>query len=349
MQRFWRPFVLAAVLNVSAGAATGAAQTVTIRNAPPGSAVDVVLNTATAATGTADASGVSTLTASMKDAIGKAEIDANVFVDLCESKRRVLIVEIGAPTVPPDAGCERRQISGLYWVRPINTVVVNLAGSHPTLLLIKGSYGVPVPGPDGTDAVAAQGRQSWRPSPTGLVLSGGAGLSSFRDASAIACGSVQPCTGDDSGLAYTAGVTYWIARFLGVEGTYVKPKNMTASGGDTFKFDSTLDADVWTLAGIAGAPIGPVRLYGKAGVNYHQATSTTNETINSATQTFAFRTKGFGWVFGGGGEGWITSRVAIFGELSLAKLRGDAEGGGEARIDDRVRLLLGGVRIHLGR
>jgi opacity protein-like surface antigen len=348
MQRFWRPFVLAAVLNVSAGAAVAAAQTVTVRNVPPGSAVDVVLNAATVATGTADASGVATLAAPMKDAIGKTEIDANVFVDVCASKRRVLIVEIGGPTVPPDAGCDRRQISGLYWVRPINTVVVNFAGTDPTLLLIKGRYDVPLPGPDGTDAIA-EGRRSWRQSPTGLVLSGGAGLSKFSDARAIACGSVDPCSGDDSGLAYTAGVTYWIARFLGVEGTYVKPKKMTVQGGDSFTFDSTLDADVWTFGGVVGAPIGPARLYGKAGVTYHQATSTTNETINNATQTFAFRTKGFGWLFGGGAEGWITSRVAIFGELGLAKLRGDAEGGGEALIDDRVRLLLGGVRVHIGR
>jgi hypothetical protein len=344
MQRPWRPLVLAAVLNV-AGAAVAAAQTVTIRNAPPGSAVEVVLNTATVATGTVDPSGVATLAAKMKDAIGKTEIDANVFVDVCDSKRRVLIVEVGAPTLPVDAGCDRRQISGLYWVRPINTVVVNLAGADPTLLLIKGSYGVPVPGPDGTDPVA-EGRSSWRPSPTGLVLSGGAGLSAFRDAGDVACGTV--CTANDSGLAYTAGVTYWITRFLGVEGTYLKPKKMTAQGGNTFTFDSTLDADVWTIGGIVGAPIGPVRLYGKGGVNYHQATSTTNQTINNATQTFAFQTKGFGWLFGGGAEGWITSRVAIFGELGLAKLRGDAEGGGEALIDDRLRLLLGGVRVHIG-
>jgi hypothetical protein len=340
--------VLAVALNVSAGAAVAAAQTVMVRNAPPGATVEVVLNAKTAATGTVSDTGVATLTTSMKDIIGKTEIDANVYADLCEGKRRVLIVEVGAPTVPVEAGCDRRQISGLYWVRPVNTVVVNLAGVTPTLLLIKGSYAGPVTAPDGTTPAEA-GPRSWRPSPKGPVLSGSAGLSKFRDALFIACGTVDPCSGDDSGLSYSGGATFWITRYLGVEGTYVKPKNMKASGGDTFKFNSTLDADVWTLAGVVGAPIGPVRLYGKAGVNYHQATSTTDETIDNVTQTIAFRTTGYGWLFGGGGEGWVTSRVAIFGEFNLARLKGPAESGGEAFIDERLRLFMGGIRLHVGR
>jgi hypothetical protein len=340
--------VLAIALDASAGAAVAAAQTVMVRNAPPAATVEVVLNAKTAATGTVSDTGVVTLTTSMKDIIGKTEIDANVYVDVCDGKRRVLIVEVGAPTVPVETGCDRRQISGLYWVRPVNTVVVNLAGVTPTLLLIKGSYGVPVTAPDGTTP-AEEGPRSWRPSPKGPVLSGSAGFSKFRDARLIACGTVDPCSGKDSGLSYSGGATFWITRYLGVEGTYVKPKNMKASGGDTFTFNSTLDADVWTLAGVVGAPIGPVRLYGKAGANYHQATSTTNETIDNVTQTIAFRTTGYGWLFGGGGEGWITSRVAIFGEFNLARLKGPAESGGEAFIDERLRLFMGGIRLHVGR
>jgi hypothetical protein len=307
-----------------------------------------VLNAAPAATGTANDAGVATLTTRMKDLIGKTEIDANVSVDVCDGKRRVLIVEVGAPTLPVEAGCDRRPVSGLYWVRPVNTVVVNLAGVVPTLLLVKGSYGIPVPSADGTTPEDG-GPRSWRPLPQGPILSGSAGLSKFRDALLVACGTASPCSGDDSGLAYSGGATYWITRFVGVEASYLKPKNMTAEGGDTFSFDSTLDADVWTLAGIAGAPIGPVRLYGKAGVNYHQATSTTIQTVGNVSQTIAFRTKGYGWLFGGGLEGWISSRVALFGEFDLASLKGDAEGGGEALIDDRLRLFMGGIRLHIGR
>jgi hypothetical protein len=347
MQRPWRAIVLAVALNATTGAVIATAQTLTVRNAPPGATIDFALNSAVVATGTASEAGLATLSARMKDAIGKEEIDANVFVDVCEGRRRIVVAEVGASTLPLDAGCDRRQVSGLYWIRPVNTVVVNLAGVAPTLLLIKGSYEIPVATADGT-IPELEGMRAWRQAPKGLVLSGGAGLSSFRDAFLVACGSVSPCEGDGSGIAYTGGILYWITGYLGVEGSYVKPKNMTAKGGDPFSFDSTLDSDMWTIAGLVGGPIGPVRLYGKAGVNYHQATSTTIETIGGASQTFAFQTKGYGWVFGGGGEGWITSRVALFGEFNLARLKADAEGGGEAFIDDRVRLILGGIRIRIG-
>ncbi len=347
MQRPWRPMLLAAALHVSVGAGMAAAQTVILRNAPPAVEVEVVLNAATVGTAKADNAGVAILKAPMKEAIGKSEIDANVFVDVCETSRRVLIVEVGAATVPPGAGCARRQISGLYWVRPVNTIVVNLAGAEPTLLLVKGDYEVPVPGPDGT--IDEDGARFRRLAPTGVVLSGAAGVSKFSEALEIACGSATPCSGDDSGIAYTGAVTYWITRFLGVEGGYVKPPRMTAEGGSPFTFDSTLEADMWTVAGVIGAPIGPVRLYGKAGVNYHEADSMTTQTSNNVTQTFAFNTQGWGWLFGGGLEGWVTPRVAIFGEAGLARMKGDAEGGGEAFLDERLRLLVGGIRVHIGR
>lgn len=345
MQIPWRAAAIAVALHATAAAGMAGAQTVIVRNAPPAAAIDVVVNAATVSSGAADPSGVATLPAKMKETIGKTEIDANVFVDVCETRRRVLIVEVGGAMAELEAGCERRQISGLYWVRPVNTIVVNLAGAAPTLLLIKGSYGVPPQTPEGADAVPAH---SWRPVPTGLVASGSAGLSNLRDARVIACGTVASCSGHAGGLAYSGTLSYWITRYLGVEGGYVKPKTMTARGGDSFTFDSELDTDVWTLAALVGVPAGPVRFYGKGGVDYHQATSTTRETIGGASQTFAYETKGYSWTFGGGLEGWVSSRVAIFGEGGISRLKGKAVGGGEALIDDRLRLVLAGLRIHIG-
>jgi hypothetical protein len=349
MQRPWMAIVLAAALNVSAGAAVAAAQTVTVINAPPSSAIDVVMNATPLASGAADAAGAATLKTKMQEAIGKAEIDANVFVDYCENRRRVVIVEVGAQSAAIDPGCDRRQISGLYWVRPVNTLVVNLGGIAPSLLLIKGSYDIPAPGEDGTTQTTETHAHSWTQPPKGLVFFGSAGLSKIGDALANACGNVSPCDGHDSGFSYSGGVAFWITRFLAVEGTYVKPKNMTAQGGDIFKFNSTLDPDVWTLGGVLAAPVGPTRIYGKGGMDYHQATSTTVETINGASQTLAFRTKGFGWTFGGGLEVWLNTHLGLFGEVDFARLKGDAEGGGEAVTDDHLRLFLGGVRLHLGK
>jgi hypothetical protein len=348
MQRPWMPIVLAAVLNASVGAIGAEAQTVMVRNVPPGTPVEVVFNTANAGSGAADASGVATVPASMKDAINKLEIDANVSVDICAAKRRVVIVEVGAPAAPVEPGCDRRPISGLYWVRPVNTLVVNLGGASPTLLLIKGKYGIPEENADGTTPERSR-MQSWRQSPKGLVVSGASGLSKYSDQAAIACGNATPCQGGGGEIAYSAGATLWITRYLGVEGAYVKPKTTDISGGDAFTFKNSLDADVWTLAGLIAGPIGPVRIYGKFGADYHQATSTTVETIGGVSQTLAFRTKGIGWLYGAGMEWWITSRVGVFGEAGIVRIQGDAEGSGEARIDDRLRSVLAGVRVHVGR
>ncbi|MEO8521255.1 MAG: outer membrane beta-barrel protein [Acidobacteriota bacterium] len=346
MHRPWKAVALAAALNLSA-AGMAAAQTVLVRNVPAGSAVDAVLNATTTGSGAADADGVATLPLKMKETIGKAEIDANVFVDSCDNRHRIIVVELGGALAAPEPDCRRQQISGLYWVRPVNTIVVNLAGAAPSLLLIKGGYGIPPPGTEGENADS--GPRTWRQAPNGLVIGGGAGLSSFRDAKTIACGTVSPCGGRDSGIGYTAGATFWIKRFLGVEGAYLKPRNMTASGGDSFKFDSEVDADIWTLAGIVAAPIGPVRLYGKGGMTYHQATATTKETIGTASQTFDYRTKGYGWMFGAGLEAWVTSRVALFTEAGVDRLKGKSDGGGAPEIDDRMRTVIAGLRIHIGR
>ena len=54
-------------------------------------------------------------------------------------------------------------------------------------------------------------------------------------------------------------------------------------------------------------------------------------------------------MYGGGAEGWITNRVAIFGEFNLAKVKGTDERGGEGQIDDRLRSFMGGLRVRLGR
>jgi hypothetical protein len=54
-------------------------------------------------------------------------------------------------------------------------------------------------------------------------------------------------------------------------------------------------------------------------------------------------------VFGGGAEGWIKPKFAIFGEVNLARIRGVDERGGEGQIDDRLRSLMGGVRFKIGR
>jgi hypothetical protein len=258
-----------------------------------------------------------------------------VFVDACDKRHRIIVVERGQPIAPQEAGCDRREIAGLFWVRRVNTLVIDVRGPNPTLMLVKGEY---TGGPAHT----------WPAPPTGIVLFGGGGLTKFADLAVSACGNVTSCNSDDSGVAYSVGATYWITKFIGAEAGYIRPPKASVSGNtDTFTFNNSLDAHIFTLAGKIGVPAGPVRLYGSVGTNYHRAISRTTETIGAATQTLEFRTNGWFWMWNGGGEVWFGSAFALYGELGFARLRNSSvEGTGV--IDDHVRSMLFGARVRLG-
>jgi hypothetical protein len=337
---------MAAALNVSLGLGTAAAQRVMVRHAPAGAPVEVMLNATQAGTGTADESGDVTIPFTLPEKDGVSEIDANVFVDVCEKVRRVLIVEAARPAPPPAEGCDRREISGLFWVRRVNTIVIDLASPNPTLLLINGSYTPPRPRTPEEESTGETPPHA--PLPKGLMMFAAGGITAFEDALKLACGTAVTCSGDGSPYAYSFGATYWFTRNFGVEGSFLHPQKIEAKGGDGYTFDTTLNADIWNILGKAGVQAGPVRLYGQGGLTYHQATHTTHETIGEATQTFELQTKGWSYVYGGGAEIWVKPRVAIFGELDFAKVKGDATDNSEAKIDDKARSLLVGVRVHIG-
>jgi hypothetical protein len=342
MTRLWRLLAVAAALNLTAGAALAAAQAVMVRHAPPAMPVEVVLNDGVVGTGTTNETGDATVDFKLPE---PGELDANIYVDVCEKSRRVLIVDRNKRAAGTPAGCDRREISGIFWVRRINTLVVDLAGLQPSMLLIKGPYTPPAPVVEGQEEVSTPMRQA----PTGLSLFGGGGFGKFRDAYAVACGNVSNCSGHDGGLGYAFGSTVWLTRWLGAEGSYLKPRNVTAKGGDTFSFNSTLDVDVYTVVVKGAIPAGPARIYGLIGGNFHQSTLTSSETIDTATQNFQQKTHGWGLLYGGGTEVWATPKVAIYGELSIAKVHGKAEDKGEGLFDDQLRFIAVGVKIRLTR
>ena len=337
---------MAAALNVTLGLGTAAAQRVMVRHLPAGTPVEVVLNADTVGTGTVDESGDITIPFTLPEKNGTAELDANVLVDTCAKVRRIVIVDAARPAPPAGEGCDRREISGLFWVRRANTIVIDLEPANPTLLLINGSYTPPRPR---TPEEEASGEAiPHAPLPKGFVMFAGGGLTAYRDALTLACGTAQTCSGDGSPYAYTFGATYWFTRNFGVEGSFLHPQKMKAEGGDGYTFDTTLNADIWNIVGKAGVQAGPMRLYGQGGLSYHQATHTTNQTIGEASQRFEWQTTGWSYVFGGGAEIWVKPRVAIFGELDFAKLKGKATDESEAQIDDRARSILAGIRVHIG-
>jgi hypothetical protein len=342
MTRLWRLLAVAAALILTAGAGGAAAQTVMVRHAPPGVSVELLLNDAVVGTGTSSPEGDLTLDLKLPE---PGEMDSNIFVDVCQTSRRVLVVDRNKRAPVPPSGCDRREISGIFWVRRINTLVVDVGGTQPSMLLVRGKYVPPAPVEEGHEGESAPKR----PSPTGFTLFGGSGLSSFRDALLIACGNAAGCDGNQGGFGYSFGGTYWITRWLGAEAGYLKPRSVKAAGGDTFHFDSTFDVDVFTAVAKVGIPAGPVRVYGIGGGNFHQSTLTLNETIDAASQSFLQKTHGWGWIAGGGLEVWATPKVALYGEVTMSKIKGAAEDGGEGLVDDRLRFLGFGVRVLLSR
>jgi hypothetical protein len=338
MMKPLRLLVAAAALNVTLGTTAADAQTVIVRKVPAGDDIELFLNATKVSTSPADAAGDATLPLNLRENnAGKTEIDANIFVDTCSKLRRILVVERGQPPSAQEPGCDRREISGLYLVRRVNTLVIDVGGANPTMMLINGPYGLgpQKPGP--------------RP-PKGLVLFGGAGLADYRDAVAISCGTAAPCDGKNAGLVYGGGATIWITRFLAAEGSYMKPRNATAIGSGTdYSFNSALDSQVVTITGRVGFPAGPVRLSGLAGTNYHAGTLTTKETIKDQSQTFVVDMRGWGWVFGAGIEIWTAPVFALYADAGIAGLRGVPVSGGEARFNDRLRFVTIGARVRIGR
>ncbi|HEX6465378.1 MAG TPA: outer membrane beta-barrel protein, partial [Vicinamibacterales bacterium] len=226
-------------------------------------------------------------------------------------------------------------------VRTVNTIVFDLGGPAPALLLVRGSYVYVEPRAEDAPRI-------WRPLPTGLVVSGGAGYGKLSGLFSQACGDASPCSGTNTGLGgYTFGVTYWIKRWIGAEAAYAKPRQMKATGGDTYSFTSTQDTDIFTITGKGGVPAGPVRFFGEAGINYHQGTWSTSETIDVASQTLQYKTHGWSYVWGGGAEVWIWKKVAIYGDLGVIHVKGNANTGGEAQLNDTVRYIFSGAKFSL--
>src|SRR4029077_6432554 len=173
----------------------------------------------------------------------------------------------------------RIDVSGLFVMRSVTTFVVDLDGGTAVVHLRQG----PAPLSWVNRGEAAVGR-TWGTPRTGLQLSAGVGFATLSDFSTVACGTETSGSAKDVKGAVTVEAAFWIKRFLAAQVSYVKPARVTAGGSsDTFRFDSALDAKVFTIAANVGGPVGPVRVYGIAGMNHHEATFSTTETINDST------------------------------------------------------------------
>jgi hypothetical protein len=340
-----RRLLLAAALHAVLAPISAAAQTVIVQNAAPGSTAEFVLNGTVVATATAGADGLATLAAGPGALPDRASQDVLVWVDRCDTLRRVVIVERVATPPPAGAGCLRTAVAGLFLLQRETTIVVNVERDPPTMRLRQG----PAP-PEWlirpTPGAAAAAAPSI--APRGLIVFGGGGLMLTNDFSSQSCGDAPTCNGEDQTFSATGGVGFWPSQYIGIEASLLRPRRVTVDGGGNgFAFDSEMDGGLLLFAGKVGVPVGRLRLFGMGGMNFHRATFTTVQTVNESSQTYQVRTEGWGTAFGGGAEVWLSSRVGIYGELARLALKGDDVGGSEARTDTNATSIVVGLRLRL--
>lgn len=361
MRVFLRPLTLAAALTVIVAVGVATAQTVVVTKAPPGAALELVLNAATVGTVNAGADGIGTIPLNLSEHGGKSEIDVRIFVDVCDTSRRVMLLEAGFEPPAPAASCSRRPIFGIFMVRGVTTLVVETAEAAPAVWIRQG----PAPAWWLHPELASASDKSVPEFilPKGLVLFGGGAIAKYSNEVSVSCGTGADCNGKGVRVAGRVGGEFWIARFLAASFSYLKPMNAaTAGSGTGYSFSSTLTPHIAIVSGKVGLPIGRVRVYGEAGADYHWATRITTETIADATvtvdsvtqtivggtQSFELKTAGWGWMFGGGLEVWLKRSLAMYGEFGYARLKGSATGGGEGVLDETVIFAVAGLRFRLG-
>jgi hypothetical protein len=334
-------------LLLTAGAAH--AQTVLVRNAPPDSNVEVVLNASPVGTGKVGAAGIVLIDVNLQKQVNKTETDAQIFVDVCENVRRVVIVERAFSVPSPEVGCNRRDMGGIFLVKQISTLVIDFGGPSVTLLLRQGKVSLAPP-------------RTWDGGRTGLMLFGGGALTNISNFPGIACGDATECSTDSRGFGYTAGAEFWVTPNIAATGSYVRPFEATTEGsGDRYRFTSTQKLEVVTVGGKVGFPAGRTRIYGQSGAVWTRGIFETNQTIDpltttvdgvstttpGGTQKYHFQTRGWGWFLGGGVEVWMTGSFALYGEFDRSVLKGKAIDEEEGLLDERLTSIVAGVKIRL--
>jgi hypothetical protein len=354
-----RPLLLAVIFMATAGAATAAAQTVLLLHAPAGAALDVTLNGAKVGSAAVGADGQVKAPLSTSGKIGSNGLDTNVYLDVCGKAYHIVLVDNGRTPAPAEENCDRRDISGIFWVRPINTLVIDVAEATPSMLLIKGEYKPPpAPAPEGE-----QPSRPKTPAPAGLMAIAGGGAASFSDLQTVACGNLGNCTTKSYYPTYTFGAEYWFKPWLAAAGSFIRPAQGKVNGSsDAFTFNTGLDTHLYTMEGKIGVAESRFKIYGHGGVDFQQSTMTTNETIQATTittadgtvlpvpggtQTVTNKTSGWSWLFGAGGEFWIAKKAALYSEVGIARLKGSATDGSQAVLDDHNTFLLIGLKFRL--
>ncbi len=345
MRESWRPLALAAAFIATMAAGPASAQTVSVTKASPGASIQVVLNTTPVGTATADEKGIASLAVDLQKLHGKTETDVRIFVDICGQARRVTLVEPGYQPDQPAAVCARHEIFGMFYLRPVTTLVVNVSEETQGVWI---SQGPAPPAWFGNEVAGGSAEKTGSALyvPNGLHVFAGGGFDKFSNAVSVSCGVGTECVGKGTRLAGQVGANYWITSNLAIAGFYLRGINpATAGAGVGYNFNSSLATNVAVVTGKAGVPLGKMRLYVQGGITYTWATLTTTETIAGATATFIHATRGLGWTVSGGSE----VLVATEGGALRGVRAGHAEGvdRGRRRGQPRRRGAVRGCRVQV--
>jgi hypothetical protein len=281
---------------------------------------------------------------------------------VCGGTYRVGLVDRLSLAPAATGDCERRDVQGLFVLKSVTNLVVDVGSGRAQVWLRQG----PVP----REWMLTEAEEAERPTgvrvlaPTGIFFSGGFGVGVLRYGLSNDCGNVSNCSPKSSALSLSGGAGIWIKRWLGFDGSFIKPQTLRVSGsGTSYTFDTTFESELITATAKVGAPLGPVRIYGLGGTVYqrsfhgttqtNQATSVTVDGVTTEipgnVQKWETATEGFGWLFGGGIEAWMTGRYALWFEISRGQLKGKGLNNTEGTLDDRLTFFGGGFRVKLGK
>ena len=179
---------LGAVFAMLSTAVPAAAQNVLVRNAPPGAAIEVLLNGGTARSAAADGDGDALVAVGFPSSA--EEVDVRLAIDVCAAAVRVYVSSVGAvaPAADAAAGCNRTTLSDRFAMRRVTTFLVEVQATAVSLHLTQGP-------PPRSWLSEAQGTRAARPfqlpPSAALVASGGLGIGKVGRTIAAACGDMS--------------------------------------------------------------------------------------------------------------------------------------------------------------
>ena len=355
MTRSWWLAAWLAAVCIPGAAGLAGAQTVVLRHAAPATTAEVVFGAA-AGQAPVEPNGDATIDIAEFPA-GVEEVSAGVHVDTCGTTVRVLLVGRTEETPPAGPGCQRRQVQGFFVVRADTSLMIDVAPTPPTVRIRQG----PIPAVWFLEGPIPTGRTS----PRGIVVHAGGGLGTMPDTLLRLCGNALSCPRENTKIDLNFGAAYWLTRWLGLEGSFIRLSPVTAEGFDeSYEFTGEISPLMATVSAIGGLNVRAARFYGRIGAAYHRADVRTTqitytrtidvgdtvETFPGAEQDFTFATTGWGPVWGGGIEGWVGDKTALFADLSFIEIRGENanDDGSVRRIDERPMVFSAGLMIHFG-